>query len=1254
MLEVAAVPGELYSDEMPLLKKPRNQIESVAAMRLLAEEKRVLSLECKLIEAELKVRRIDQLMSELTQQLAEDEKTAEHRRLLSLEIALTEAQIAKTKVEHTMKQTSANVRPERLESIVHQVYSKPPPTPTRSMTAAQGNTVTSNSLRSPSKPRKISGKLATILNRFEQAISSNHERINTAAFDNNLERKYSQKQAPMLSSLPIMRPWHSTTKNPAVHHIVPANQNQNIIKRPLNKVPVSQINDSSRTTSDRKPSPYDNVKLRKTKSVEATPSIGRGTASIAEELKTQPSAVFDESMILDLREKTEITNKEKPGRQSQNDAQPVTACPLSECQDLTQKSNPIITTPSLHHQSQSEISKALNTPSKAISVNLEIKSQSENQRTIPHSKSNVRTKGKSLDTKMGYMEVPLLISAGPTGYIEVPMLLSVPADQVGILAVPAEWDTSATAKSPVEETLPNHPATQVLDVYSTAEDGTIYDEETVLSYTYSVVNRTRSGHLDDDIESLKSELNSLKGELTALRRHDMNEYPKGDDGSKKYCQYPNWNESAVLQSSYSTINSDMEMIFEEVLESDVDDDDDRRFLHQLLTNSKQKINRPDAYEGEIYENSDSHDSGVGGKYSSDCNSDDTSFSLTIHGEMDPSSVGSVDPYEFMETLEEQSVSTEPLRRVPDRMLSMINTAKLRNCLVMDDDVVGERESDMEEETVQSEQEEIEYVEEYEYEEEISEHSLGPDERDPLCSILDDSDDNGSPPVFGDSNHEESIHFDENNESYIDYGYEDHAPTSASPQEDNHPIYRSMKQNEGYNDDDEEEDVLAMLIRKGRITSSGEPKIDKEESSDSSATEKGQDEFWGSREFVNLDPTQLMADSPKDHENDLPRSTEFSKSLPKRDKRSNFSNNSRRGGRRYNRDNHCRSSIDDLDAELQLHHLESPRNLQSKNIGLRRNLQRSNSCENMASRSSLDFDPYEESDDDAEAEQSRQEIFRLAHKRKGYTDIVQEAASLGRLTRLPENVIEANGTKVLKAPQSARRASVVATNLLDIQWNTTHHNSVCSELVEMGTLFRGKEVITESYHPSRTFTDFDSGWDNRTQSDSDDYDEFGGETDDEEDLPQNMIDTIVQRTKQEDRESNRRVLQHLQNQSRDEFELPCTELPSIHTKLRREHGNPKALRRGSIGTVTRTLGQEVIQRHSERQARIDSGHMHMQGRCNCPYCVSASPFQTYAYKKELERREGALPPGTWTRHNGQWSRVVTKHHVRDKISLYSKG
>ena len=1163
----------------------RTKIKNVAAMRLLAEEKRILSLECQLIEAELKSRRIDGIMSELSQHLAEEEKTAEQRNLLNLEIAFIESQIAKKKVEMNMKKASQQLPAERIEDIVEDVYSQPPPVPERVVQAPIGKKTTKSEASSTKAPQ-VSRKLASILNRFEQVIKENEDYKKSAWAKNNALSKYQHITATP-AAVPL-RQRTATKKTPIVHHIAPASSSKATIPRAisLRKAPVVSTTKPSQSASSTAKAPF-NVTLRKTRPDQAEPKqVSHSNTgdfdSKADEPRVSKSLPGDEKEAKEMKVASAVPMTAKEPVQSTDKQADLLTTPVPETQ-----SSP---------QSTTQTTETTSTTSIPVSITPPIISKSQ--------PSNF----------MGYSEVPLLISAGPMDYVEIPILLSAVPDPNGSYQPPfhARKDTDETVMSTdnehfhAKETAPSQVPSHRLEANSSFDEYTVYDEETVVSYTYSVVNRMRKNHQNDDIDSLKSELHSLKNELSSLRQQDlaaeMEDFCEDDElsayaamptnliiqategrvnhllGSSRSLQKHKVAGTHALHNSNSTINSDTEIFFEEVLESSRGGDATNPILEAVsgpTLVSRRAIQNEmedsscddDDDESGSFVNSDSEEEGnFEMQMDNSEEDDDSSFSLTIHGESDPSSIGSIDPYEAMESVTKPGQSLEqdaPTRRLPARMASMMNAAERREFLVDDE------EASVEEEIVEYYEEETQYEE---FTERTVEEEESNDQIAPQRSLL-------QPENYqaGDDSMDMLIYQDDHES--IDYGYEDHQQPRSH-----------------YEDSDGESAALAMLM-KGKIKGSVGHKST-EQSSESSYQET-EDEFWGSREFVNMNSDSLS--ESEDVISLLQQSTQQSEATPtpndlgarrRRNKKDTFSNNSRRGGRRCDRGDNDASSVDD-----------------------------------------------------EQTEHERREIFRLAHKEKGYAGIVQEAASLGRLTRLHEHVVEASGRKST-TKRSGRRASVVATNLLDIQWNTTHHGSVCTELEEIGAVFRGKEVITESYHPSGH-----SGWDNRTFSDSDDYDEFGGETDSEDEGPM-IIESVVKRVKEEDREKNRRILEHLQSQNPNEIELPEASVPQVHSMIRKEQRNPRALRRGSIGTVTRTLGQDVIQRHSERQSRIDAGHVHMRGQCNCPYCYTASPFQTYAYKKEMERQEGAPPPGTWTRKNGKWSRTVTRHHVRDRLAQFS--
>ena len=1309
------------------------KIRSVAALRILAEEKRILSLECQLVEAELKLRRIDQVMAELSAQIAEDEKRKQERRLLHLEIALVEAQIQMKHVERRMKQVGADVPPDRVTHIVQQVYAQPPPVPVRSDTTKATSATTSCNTSKPTaphpkppplartaKPRPITGKLAHIINRFEKTIARN-EQLGQAKSASCLTNVAITSASTAITANANssnhnnqrVLPWQRKVlkKQPVVQHIAPANHDKTNI----------------------------NVPLRKQTTPSALPYSSR-------QLSTKPNylSLIKKQTNVPTKRNGSFTSSKKNA--STMGSSPFSATALDKNEALMDPKEMTITNKD-HSKNLTETT--VNDEDDEDEYEIEYYDDDENDHNEENSYMD--------ETVKSYME--------------------------------------ETIKSYMEDTINGRLPSHLLDSYSyLEEEETIYDEETVVSYTYSLVQRSRKNRPDDeDIESLKSELSSLKQELSSLRRQEIqDEIEAGDEDELLSIQTPtnllikatDGRVHSLLQSprsvssanrrhgssgsgmnySYSTIDS--ENYLEEILESagEEEDDEDAKLVEQtvghIITEQDYDSTSSDSDESDSsgsYVNSDSEES-----QDDDSDEDDSSFSLSIYGESDISSVGSVDPNESSNDNsvpsknENVAAQDAPVQHVPARMVSMLDPTRVRGCIVDDEDeteeedllgplpsqhtssttssemipVVPNLSYEFEEETVEEEEEGSEYEEftESTFEEEVAFNmyqcqpilenadqdpdveedilgnndenntlqkeqcevpksitkkeklprgmaripkwwmelvphftiELAEDERGQIAQVLytstkDDFKDEDEENIdYGYEDHGLAVPNDDD-EGSIDYGYEDHAPIEYG--------YEGNQTRKPQNDDDEgsiefgyepqftrrptfcpmineeSEDALAMLIKKGRIEA---PEKHTCQDDDSESSSEVQEEFWGSRPALNFD-----IDTIEDENDIIPLlrkggvdGAEKSPSggKPKQDnhdgaERTSFSRSLRKSGRQHNTQSlHARfnSSIDDLDADLALQLRQSTKNPR-----------RTHSMDNMHSSSSLNFDENLEMSEDEQEEADRRELYRLAHKKKGFVDVVHEAASLGRLTRLKEHVVEEYGKKS-NAPKRSRRASVVATNLLDIQWKTTHHGSVCSELVEMGTMFRGREVITESVHPSkRNLTPFDSGWDNQ-DSDSECYDEFGGDTIDEEqeeDEGHKMIESVVQRTKQEDREKNARILQHLQNQQLDDVDLPLAPAPRAVSIIRRQQQNPRALRRCSIGTITRTLSQDVIQRHSERQARVDAGQLHMRGQCSCPYCYTASPFQTYAYKKETEQRADAPPPGTWVRQNGKWSRAA---------------
>eukprot|EP00977_Amphora_coffeiformis_P019034 scaffold6861_cov148-Amphora_coffeaeformis.AAC.3 len=1000
------------------------KIQSVAAMRVLAEERRILALEVKLVEAELKVRRIDSIMQELNAQIAADEAKSEERRLLHVEIAMIEAQIAMKRVEKNMKDVAQQIQPERVEKIIQEVYSKPPPVPVRLVTTQQA-TQKKPSFQSV-KPVPVRGKLASILNRFEKVIESN-DSSKSGSFISNVVTNTTSKVGvgiPQWKQRLLQRKkQQQSAQSPAQQMVTASNSSKTFI---------DEVPDWKRKL----------VQLRNNKQEQFSKQLNQQNTH----------AKSDESFIAALkRPLRRITRSD--------------SAPNDETSTLSKNNESFIA--------------ALKRPLRRT-VRVEIVS---NDDTL-QAKTNNGTESALASEREIICEPAQVEKTALNNSTESTVGKTFEGQASDALSVYEEMEVD-DEYSYMEETVASRHTSRLLDTGSLYDEESfyesIYDEETVVSYTYSLVERSRKNRKDDDdIESLKSELTELKDELSSLRQELIGSEMDGyDDDDQESIKTPT---NLTIQTSVNRVNN-------------------------FISSSSRSSSHRQLYSSSV---------GSGMNYSfSTINSDDYVEEIieSIRQEDDPA--------HLVETIVEQESESN----------YDYDEIELSESSEIDPNVIHEVKDRSSDESDSSNS----FYDEFPV-----------NERLPLETIFDESNSEE------DKDHEEGMYVQEEYDNEIesfdyemetgdntDYGYEDHGPNHATApdiDEDDdvgyepqarRPTFRPMSSE----DSEDKKDALAVIIKKGRLEAPN-----------------GQSS------------TPVCIDT-----------------------------------------------------------LENAQDLDTKN------------------------DPHD-SDEEREMEANRREMFRLAHKEQGFLGAVQEAASLGRLTRLKEHVVETSGTKA--APVRSRRASIVATNLLDIQWKTTHHGSVCNDIAELGAMFRGNEVITESSHQNKT--KFPSSWD-MDQTETETWDEFAEESESElfgggslgienQKKKASPIEGVVRRVKEEDREKNTRVVQYLQNQCNEEIDLPEAKAPQAPSIIRRHQNDPRALRRCSIGTITRTLTHDVIQRHSERQARVDTGRLHMKGQCSCPYCYTASPFQTYAYKKVSERRLDGPPPGTWVRQNGQWFRT----------------
>eukprot|EP00977_Amphora_coffeiformis_P017429 scaffold5684_cov169-Amphora_coffeaeformis.AAC.4 len=128
-------------------------------------------------------------------------------------------------------------------------------------------------------------------------------------------------------------------------------------------------------------------------------------------------------------------------------------------------------------------------------------------------------------------------------------------------------------------------------------------------------------------------------------------------------------ESENHEVSESVEEEEIDVEYVEEVEEEVEEEEYAESLEKSVTSahSKKSVDDESDNESGSFRNSDSEDSSEDNAVDLD-DGDDSSFSLTIHGEMDPSSIGSVDPLRLVERAaaapsvkqlrEEESVSDE--------------------------------------------------------------------------------------------------------------------------------------------------------------------------------------------------------------------------------------------------------------------------------------------------------------------------------------------------------------------------------------------------------------------------------------------------------------------------------------------------------------------------------------------------------------------------------------------------------------------
>jgi hypothetical protein len=227
----------------------------------------------------------------------------------------------------------------------------------------------------------------------------------------------------------------------------------------------------------------------------------------------------------------------------------------------------------------------------------------------------------------------------------------------------------------------------------------------------------------------------------------------------------------------------------------------------------------------------------------------------------------------------------------------------------------------------------------------------------------------------------------------------------------------------------------------------------------------------------------------------------------------------------------------------------------------------------------------------------------------FSSIVEDAAAMGRLTRLNEHTVEAVAQE--KTPEQEWKSN----GLLAIQWRS-NHMAVIHDAARAGQEFKLPEHVVSNYKEEEH-----EGWDPdhtdpRQRKLSPrmrqllELDKTAGEG-------QKKVEKLLLGLKEVRPKEDSLLIRPMQAyRSIEEVKLPRDAPPRIDPKKQAERMS-KILQ---SGRPMMDISVGVAEKAWERRARLDRpGSLpKVKEKCDCPYCGNASPYQTFAYR-ELERK-----------------------------------
>ena len=247
-------------------------------------------------------------------------------------------------------------------------------------------------------------------------------------------------------------------------------------------------------------------------------------------------------------------------------------------------------------------------------------------------------------------------------------------------------------------------------------------------------------------------------------------------------------------------------------------------------------------------------------------------------------------------------------------------------------------------------------------------------------------------------------------------------------------------------------------------------------------------------------------------------------------------------------------------------------------------------------------------------------------KKDFSSIVGDVAAMGRLTRLNEYTVEAVGQP--KKPQEEWKSN----GLLAIQWKSAHM-SVIHDAAAAGNATKMREHTVSNFPEENRHQDFPLHKQSSTRMEK----LLLLDTKVGEGL--RKVDNFISGQKEHQNKVNSLLIKPMQSYSKvEDVQLPRQNVPKIDPVRNAEKLSKMKREALMSGRPMIDISASAAERAWERRARLDRPGTapKVQEACPCPYCKSASPYQTFAYR-ELERK---------MKENGD--NVEYRHHKKKKI------